>query len=108
MTLIWLVGRATGTVEFLRLYLIKMQQSQNPDLTEIRAFIALADSGSFTSAAQTIGRDAAIVSRRLKSLEARLGIRLVDRNTRRVAALFALTGFGLRHVFNSQYGVGDG
>ncbi|WP_210357341.1 LysR family transcriptional regulator [Sphingomonas beigongshangi] len=85
MTLIWLVGRATGTVEFLRLYLIKMQQSQNPDLTEIRAFIALADSGSFTSAAQTIGRDAAIVSRRLKSLEARLGIRLVDRNTRRVA-----------------------
>lgn len=62
-----------------------MQQSPHPDLTEIRAFIALADSGSFTAAAQMIGRDAAIVSRRLKALETRLGIRLVDRNTRRVA-----------------------
>ncbi|MBV9971652.1 MAG: LysR family transcriptional regulator [Xanthobacteraceae bacterium] len=59
-----------------------MQQSA--DLDEIRAFVALAASGSFIAAASTIGRDPTVVSRRLSALEKRLGIRLVERTTRRI------------------------
>jgi DNA-binding transcriptional LysR family regulator len=62
-----------------------MQQSSAPDFDELRAFIALADAGSFAAAARRIGRDPAIVSRRLQSLEKRLAIRLAERSTRRVA-----------------------
>lgn len=59
-----------------------MQQSA--DLNEIRAFVALAESGSFAGAAKVVGRDPTVVSRRLSALETRLGIRLVERTTRRI------------------------
>ncbi len=52
------------------------------DLEELRTFVALAATGSFASTASIIGRDATMVSRRLQSLEKRLGIRLADRTTR--------------------------
>lgn len=71
-----------------------MQQLPAPDFEELRAFIALADAGSFAAAARAIGRDPAIVSRRLQSLEKRLGIRLAERSTRRVA----LTEAGLAYL----------
>jgi len=55
------------------------------DLDEIRAFLALARAGSFVAAGRLIDRDPAVVTRRLRQLEQRLGIRLVERTTRRVA-----------------------
>jgi DNA-binding transcriptional LysR family regulator len=61
-----------------------MQQYELPDLNELVAFIALADTGSFSAAAAKLGRDPTVVSRRLQSLEARLGIRLAERSTRHV------------------------
>ena len=61
-----------------------MQQSYDLDLSEIAAFVALAEAGSFVAAAARLGRDATVVSRRIQALESRLGVRLADRTTRQV------------------------
>lgn len=71
-----------------------MQQSSASDLNEIRAFVALAETGTFVAAGRLLNKDPAIISRRLQSLEARLGVRLVERTTRRVA----LTEAGLAYL----------
>jgi DNA-binding transcriptional LysR family regulator len=55
------------------------------DLDEALAFLAAFDEGSFTAAALVLGRDASIVSRRVSALEARLGVRLLERTTRRLS-----------------------
>ncbi|MEP0248401.1 MAG: LysR family transcriptional regulator, partial [Roseobacter sp.] len=72
----------TGIDTFYSLYLHTMQQY--PDLDTIEAFVALADAGSFALAGQRVGRDPTIISRRVQALEARLGVRLAERSTRRV------------------------
>lgn len=54
-------------------------------LEELAAFISVAETGSFTLAAQSIGRDPTILSRRVNHLENHLGVRLLSRTTRRVA-----------------------
>lgn len=63
-------------------------------LADIRAFVALADSGSFRGAARILGRDPTVLSRRLQALEARLGVRLAERTTRRVV----LTEAGMAYL----------
>jgi len=54
-------------------------------LEQLAAFVAVAETGSFTEAAKRLGRDASIVSRRVSQLEQQLGVRLLSRTTRRVA-----------------------
>lgn len=54
-------------------------------IAEIAAFAAVAEQGSFTKAAAALGRDATVLSRRVQSLERRLGVRLLTRTTRHVA-----------------------
>lgn len=51
-----------------------------------RAFMAVMESGSFAAAARALGRDPSVLSRHVAALEARLGIRLLERSTRRVSA----------------------
>lgn len=51
----------------------------------LAAFVAVADTGSFTEAAKSLGRDASVVSRRISLLEQKLGVRLLSRTTRRVS-----------------------
>ncbi|CAM3029678.1 LysR substrate-binding domain-containing protein [Vibrio rarus] len=51
----------------------------------IEEFIAVVDSGSFTKAAQHLDTSVAQVSRKLSALESRLGLKLVQRTTRRVS-----------------------
>jgi DNA-binding transcriptional LysR family regulator len=51
---------------------------------QIEAFLAVVEAGSFSVAGRKIGRDGSVVSRRLAALETRLGIRLLERSTRRV------------------------
>lgn len=61
---------------------------QLPDGThfdELVAFVAIAQALSFKKAASRLDRDATLLSRRLRALEARLGVRLLERTTRRVA-----------------------
>lgn len=52
---------------------------------ELIAFIAVADSNSFTAAAKSLDRDASVLSRRVSHLEQRLGVSLLSRTTRRIA-----------------------
>lgn len=54
-------------------------------LTEMEAFIAVVDQGGFTDAARKLGLSKSAVSKYVSALEARLGARLLDRTTRRVA-----------------------
>ena len=61
-------------------------------LTGLGVLIAVVDSGSFTRAAEMLGMSDSGVSRAVARLEARLGVRLLDRTTRSVH----LTGEGRR------------
>ncbi len=67
-------------------------------LEMLAAFVAVADTGSFTAAATKLGRDASIVSRRVSQLEQHLGVSLLSRTTRRVA----LTEVGSRYYGRVQ------
>jgi DNA-binding transcriptional LysR family regulator len=57
----------------------------NPTLRQMRAFAALAKTGNFTLAAQTMHLTQSALSGLIKELEQTLGIRLFDRSTRRIA-----------------------
>ena len=63
-------------------------------LQTMRAFVAVAESGSFTAAAQFLDTTTANVSRAVARLEARLHARLLNRTTRRIA----LTEAGERYL----------
>lgn len=54
------------------------------DLEDVRAFVRVADLGSFTRAAEQLGAPKSRVSLRVKALEAALGSRLLQRTTRAV------------------------
>ena len=56
--------------------------SQHSD--EIAAFLAVASQGSFVGAGRLLQRHPTIVSKRLASMEKRLGVRLVERSTRQI------------------------
>jgi len=57
----------------------------NLDLSDLRAFIAVADLGSFTAAAAELHLSQSALSRRIDKLEDTLAIRLFERTTRKVA-----------------------
>ena len=56
--------------------------SQQSD--EFAAFIAIVRAGSFSAAALKLQRHPSIISKRIASLEERLGVRLIERSTRRI------------------------
>ncbi len=69
------------------------------DTEALRALIAVVDGGSFTAAAEQIGRSQASVSMAVARLEKSLGISLLHRTTRRIALTEAgevLTSYGRR------------
>lgn len=53
-------------------------------IENMRAFLAVAETGSFTKAAQVLGQSTNMVSKRVAALEARLALRLFNRTTRHV------------------------
>lgn len=57
----------------------------NPTLRQMRAFVALAKTGSFTLAAEFLHVTQAALSGLIKELELTLGARVVDRSTRKIA-----------------------
>jgi len=64
----------------------KLHESfSNISLEELTAFAAVAETGSFRGAAQRLGRDATVISRRISHLEMQLGVLLLSRTTRRVS-----------------------
>lgn len=54
----------------------------NVTLRQLRAFVAVAESGHFTRAADKLGQSQSTVSTLVRELEANLGLRLFDRHTR--------------------------
>ena len=57
-------------------------------LKQLEAFVAVATKGSLSAAARAADVTPAIIGRRLDALEARLGVRLLTRTTRRIALSF--------------------
>lgn len=56
------------------------------DLATIRAFVAVLDNGDFTAAGRTLRMSRSAVGKAVVRLEERLGVRLLNRSTRKVAA----------------------
>ena len=65
-------------------------------LSEFETFLQVARSGSFTTTAADLGLSASAVSKQIKSLEDRLGVRLLNRTTRSVALTDEGRAFGER------------
>jgi len=55
------------------------------DLARIRAFVQVFDAGGFSSAARTHGRSKALLSKYVTDLEDYLGVRLMNRTTRKLS-----------------------
>ncbi|MBX5135410.1 LysR family transcriptional regulator [Rhizobium lentis] len=55
------------------------------DYAELRAFVAVAEHGNFARAAARLGMSASALSQTIRTLEERMGIRLLNRTTRSVA-----------------------
>ncbi len=51
----------------------------------IPIFVAVVENGGFTSAADRLGISKSAVSKRISQLEARLGVQLLHRSTRRIS-----------------------
>lgn len=56
----------------------------NAHIDEFAALLAVAREGTFVAAGRALERHASIVSKRIAALEQRLGVRLIERTTRRV------------------------
>ncbi|NBI50484.1 LysR family transcriptional regulator [Burkholderia sp. ISTR5] len=56
----------------------------NFDLSDLRAFVASADFGSFRAAADSLHLSPSALSRRVEKLESALGVKLFERTTRRM------------------------
>jgi DNA-binding transcriptional LysR family regulator len=56
----------------------------NMEFQDLRLFVSVVDNGSFTKAAEQEDLPGSTLSRRLRKLEDELGLRLLDRTTRRV------------------------
>lgn len=74
----------------------------NFDLADLRAFIAVADQGSFVAAAQVLHLSQPALSRRVDKLEQALGFKLFERTTRKVELNAMGRNFmpRARHVLN--------
>jgi len=63
------------------------------DLADLRAFLAVADLGSFRAASDALHLSQSALSRRVDKLEAALGVQLFTRTTRKVELTTIGRGF---------------
>lgn len=70
-----------------------MPASGSVNLNRLAAFAAVVESGSFTAAAEKLGLTKAMISQHVSRLEKELGITLLTRTTRKVAATEAGSAF---------------
>lgn len=68
----------------------------------MEAFIAVVEDGGFTSASRRLGVSKSAVSKHIAALEARLGVRLLERTTRRVSP----TDLGLLYYDRARFVLG--
>lgn len=62
-----------------------VQKNRTIDLQELRVFASVIHHGGITAAARALGLSKSTISTQITRLEARLGVRLVERTSRRVA-----------------------
>ncbi len=62
-------------------------------LLALRAFVRIADAGSFAKAADSLNLPRSSVSKLLQDLEQNLGTKLVERSTRPILLAVAIGGF---------------
>jgi DNA-binding transcriptional LysR family regulator len=85
----------------------------NFDLSDLRAFVAASDHGSFRAAADVLCISQSALGRRIEKLETALGVRLFERTTRHLELTMIGRGFlhKARHVLNelqsALLGMGD-
>ncbi|WP_372619291.1 LysR family transcriptional regulator [Falsiroseomonas sp.] len=72
-------------------------------LDQLGLFLAIAEAGSLAAAGRRLGRSPPAMSRALADLEARLGVRLAERSTRR----FALTEAGRRLAEQARHALAE-
>ncbi len=70
-------------------------------LEDVRNFVTVVQAGSFTRAAEVLDTSRSVISKRLSDLEDHLGVRLLNRTTRRLS----LTEAGERFYQQSQIGL---
>ena len=75
------------------------------DLNDLAAFVAVADARSFTHAAAQLGLSPSALSHAMRTLEARLGVRLLARTTRGVRAEVTVDE-GLTDIIAGRYDAG--
>lgn len=75
----------------------------NFDLSDLRAFVAVVDLGSFRAAAQALHLSQPALSRRVDKLEQALGFRLLERTTRKVE----LNAMGRSFVPKARHVLGE-
>lgn len=63
------------------------------DLEQLSVFVAVAETGSFTAAADRLGLAKSAVSQHVTQLERALGVQLMQRTTRKLAITDAGNGF---------------
>ena len=73
-------------------------RNQLDGIENLRTFVAVADAGSLSAAARTLGVAAAVVTKRIDQLESRVRARLFTRTTRRLA----LTEMGSRYLSSAR------
>jgi DNA-binding transcriptional LysR family regulator len=73
------------------------------DLNDIFCFAAVVEHSGFSAAARALGRPKSSISRQVDRLEARLGVRLLERSTRRVR----LTEVGSDYYVRCQAALGE-
>lgn len=73
---------AGAATEFMELQ--QPSASAFEDLTTLRIFVRTVEIGNFSEVARRIGANPAMVSKRIASLESKVGQRLLNRNTRRL------------------------
>src|SRR5471032_3384004 len=72
----------------------------NPSLRQMRALVAIAKTGSFTLAAEHLNLTQSALSGQIKELEQLLGVKVVERTTRR--AQLSEVGRGLSPLFDKM------
>ena len=73
------------------------------DLNAVAIFVSVVDAGSFTGGARALGLPKGSVSRKISGLEAALGVRLLNRTTRKLS----LTDIGRVYYEQCAKGLGE-
>lgn len=72
---------------------LNLHSHSQPDLEQLRAFVAVASHLSFAKAAKALNKDSSVITRRVHALEQHLKVRLFERTTRRMTLTEAGNGY---------------